>query len=110
MFDKTATPGAKVGGAVGPEPAAGDRHWLERHAKRDRHGRPVVPQQRDLEVIQALWRGGFLTMRMIAAEWWPGRALRVCRRRLMQLVDVGWLARYRPRLLAAGGSHEFVYY
>src|SRR5919204_1535728 len=73
-----------------------DRRWLERHAKRDRHGQPVVPQQRDLEVIQALWRGGFLTLRMIAAEWWPGRALRVCRRRLMQLVDVGWLARYRP--------------
>ena len=87
-----------------------DRWWIEHHAPRDRRGRPTVAQLRDLELIRALWRGGFLTLSMIAAEWWPGRALRTVRRRMTQLSDVGWIARSRPRLTPGGGSHEFIYH
>jgi Replication-relaxation len=89
---------------------ARDPRWVHERAPRDARGHPVVPQHRDLEVLQSLWRGGFLTLKMIAHEWWPDQPIRLCQRRMKELADVGWIARYRPRRTARGGSYQYVYY
>lgn len=66
------------------------------------------PQQRDLEILRALWRYRYLTTGMIADNWWPGCHLTRAQVRLRRLHEAGWIGRLRPRL--DRGSHEWIYH
>jgi hypothetical protein len=71
-----------------------------------REGDPE-PQQRDLEILRALYRYRYLTTRQIAETWWPGCHLTRAQVRLRRMHDAGWIDRIRPRL--ERGSHEWIY-
>jgi Replication-relaxation len=76
--------------------------------RRRTDGRDPEPQQRDLEIIRALYRYRYLTTGQIADTWWPGCHLTRAQVRLRRMHDVGWIDRLRPRL--ERGSHEWIYY
>jgi hypothetical protein len=76
--------------------------------RRKTSGREPEPQQRDLEILRALHRYGYLTTSQIADAWWPGCHLTRAQVRLRRMHDAGWIDRLRPRL--ERGSHEWIYY
>lgn len=79
---------------------------LYRGRRRTCEGDPE-PQQRDLEILRALYRYRYLTTRQIAETWWPGCHLTRAQVRLRRMHEAGWIDRIRPRL--ERGSHEWIY-
>jgi hypothetical protein len=59
---------------------------------------PCTLQQRDVEILRALWAHHFLTTPQIGALWWAGESPRALQKRLTKLFAAGHVDRFRPRL------------
>lgn len=69
--------------------------------------RRVAIQPRDLEIFRHLDRFGVQISDRLAYEFFPGRDLTSCQRRLKALTEAGYLMRGRPQL--SRGSVAYVY-
>jgi Replication-relaxation len=69
--------------------------------------KPVVPTQRDVDILQALWRHRVLSSSQIKALWWPTAQLRKAQERLKELFDLGLVDKFRPPSLR--GSYQWSY-
>lgn len=77
--------------------------WGERSPLR----KPVVPTQRDTEIVHALWRYRVLSTSQIKSLWWPSAQLRKAQERLKELFDLGLVHKFRPPALR--GSYQWSY-
>jgi hypothetical protein len=69
--------------------------------------KPVVPTQRDIDILEALWRHRVLSSSQIKALWWPTAQLRKAQERLKELFDLGLIDKFRPPSLR--GSYQWSY-
>jgi Replication-relaxation len=69
--------------------------------------KPVVPTQRDVDILQALWRHRVLSSSQIKALWWPTAQLRKAQERLKELFDLDLVDKFRPPSLR--GSYQWSY-
>jgi hypothetical protein len=75
--------------------------------KRAQLRKPVVPTQRDVDLLQALWRHRVLSSSQVKALWWPQAQLRKAQERLKELFDLGLVDKFRPPSLR--GSYQWCY-
>lgn len=69
--------------------------------------KPVVPTERDIEIVLALWRHRVLSTSQIKALWWPTAQLRKAQERMKELFDLGLVDKFRPPSLR--GSYQWSY-
>lgn len=69
--------------------------------------KPVVPTERDIEIVRALWRQRVLSTSQIKTLWWPTAQLRKAQERMKELFDLGLVDKFRPPSLR--GSYQWTY-